>query len=161
MRSGLLSIPPGILMRPCISQGYIKDKQRVPEQGYCKLPKGLVSCAAPRFFGALGGTPQWCGYLGVTQGPVNSSKKLLSSPGWSSVESVVCWYHLSEADRYSSYFFVSPQRQILHSRHKHLWDGCGNEDSSLPVLPWFCLPSVQKNMQQEGGSGMGLMWGPA
>lgn len=79
VRAGLLSVPSGILMRPSISQGYIKGKQHVgrnvPEQGCCKLPKGLVSCEAPRFFGALGGTPHWCGYLGVTHGLVNSSKK--------------------------------------------------------------------------------------
>lgn len=79
VRAGLLSVPSGILMRPSISQGYIKGKQHVgrnvPEQGCCKLPEGLVSCAAPRFFGALGGTPHWCGYLGVTHGLVNSSKK--------------------------------------------------------------------------------------
>lgn len=118
MRAGLLSIPPGILIRPHISQGYIKGKQHIPEQGCCKLPKGLVSYAALRCFGALGGTPQW--FLGVTQGPVNSSEKLLSSPSWASVESVVCWYRLSEANRYFSYFFVCPQRQVLHSRHKHL-----------------------------------------
>lgn len=64
------------LMRPRISQGYIKGKQHmgrtVPEQDCCKLPRVSSVVRLRGFFGALAGILQWCGYLRVAHGLVKS-----------------------------------------------------------------------------------------